>query len=117
MTQIRRSAHIGVDPCEEDRISLLRALDTAPAVEDSVGLGRAAAVDRLVGGGRGGGRGWRVLPGAPLRAATGFPLPVARGDRRAYRTHRDRYRGDRHALAHVAVATPVHVSLAAWSNW
>src|SRR5690625_7017677 len=84
MTQIRRSAHIGVDPCEEDRISLLRALDTAPAGEDSVGLGRAAAVDRLVGGGRGGGRGWRVLPGAPLRAATGFPLPVAR-DRKSTR--------------------------------
>ena len=70
---------------------------------DAVGVGCVAAVDRPGGGRRGAGRRRRILPGTPLRAAAGIPVPAAGGDRRAHQPDRDRHGRHRHALREPAV--------------
>ena len=60
-------------------------------------------VDRARRGGRGAGRGRRVLPRPPLRPAARLAVPAPRGDRRAHEAHRDRHRRHRHALREPAL--------------
>ena len=69
---------------EEDRVPVVRPLDAVAAVADALGLGCAAPVHRSRGRGRGARGRRRVLPGAPLRAASlssPFPLLAAIGAR------------------------------------
>ena len=88
---------------EEHRLPVLRPLDPLAAVADAVGVRRAAPVDRARRGGRGAGRGRRVLPGAPLRAPARLAVPAAGRGRRADQPDRARHRRDRHALREPAL--------------
>src|SRR6202042_1602757 len=70
---------VRLDPYEEDRFSLVRALDALPAIADSFGSRRAAAIHRS-GCRRGGaGRGRGLFPRSPFRPPARFALPAAGG--------------------------------------
>ena len=90
-------------PHEEDRLSLVRALDALVAIADPLGRGHAAAIHRAGRRRRGAGRGRRLFPGPSFRPPARLALPAAGGRRREDQPHRDRHGGDRHALREPAL--------------
>ena len=85
------------------RLPQLRPLVQAPGSQTPTGGGRAAADGRAGRRGRGDRDRRRVRPRPPLRAPARLAVPAARRDRRRDAPHRDRHRGDRHALREPAL--------------
>ena len=109
-----------VDDCmkaSDSSASVTTDTVAAPAIPTPAGRSRRPSRSRSRGRGGRDRHQRRLLTRPPRRPPGGLARAAARGSGRPDVAHRGRHRRHRQAVAHVAVATPVHVSLVAWSNW
>jgi transposase InsO family protein len=100
----RKPTWISLDcPHEEDRLSLVRALDALVAITDPLGWGHTPAIHRPGRCRRRIRRGRSLFSGPSLRTPTRLAFSLAGGRRCEDQPHRDRHGGDRHALREPAV--------------
>src|ERR1700677_545039 len=92
------SISLGPKPHEENRFSVVRALDALAAIANAFSGGYAPAIHRSRCRGRGARRGRSLFPRAPLRPTARVALPSARSRRREDKPYRNRHGRHRHAI-------------------